>query len=132
MRPCLLAVAGRLVRRREWALLATLAAAAFVYALSRPFAQIHVEAKALAVLAPAVMLVTLRWLLGPGMTYEDAGKRYAPFNRIQAPDENARRALATLARNALAAGRPFVCTVNNNAEGCAPLSIAALARAIAG
>ena len=42
----------------------------------------------------------------------------------------ARRALTTLARNALAVGRPFVCTVNNNAEGCAPLSIEALARAI--
>jgi hypothetical protein len=37
-----------------------------VYVLSRLFAQIHVEAKALAVLAPLVMLVTLRWLLGPG------------------------------------------------------------------
>jgi len=62
---CALGATIFLVRRREWALLATLAAAAFVYALSRPFAQIHVEAKALAVLAPAVMLVTLRWLLGP-------------------------------------------------------------------
>lgn len=80
---------------------------------------------------PRTPITLVRWLLGPGMTYEDAGRRYAPFNRLQAPDENARRALATLARNALAAGRPFVCTVNNNAEGCAPLSIEALARAIA-
>ena len=54
-----------LVRRREWALLATLIAAGVVYVLSRLFAQIHVEAKALAVLAPLAMLVTLRWLLGP-------------------------------------------------------------------
>jgi uncharacterized protein YecE (DUF72 family) len=78
---------------------------------------------------PRTATITLaRWLLGPGMTYEDAGRRYAPFNRLHAPDENARRALATLARNALAAGRPFVCTVNNNAEGSAPLSIEALAR----
>jgi uncharacterized protein YecE (DUF72 family) len=81
---------------------------------------------------PRTPITLVRWLLGPGMTYEDAGRRYSPFSRIQAPDENARRALATLARNALAAGRPFVCTVNNNAEGCAPLSIEALARAIAG
>jgi hypothetical protein len=63
---CALGAAIALVRRREWALLATLAAAVFVYVLSRPFAQIHVEAKALAVLAPVVMLVTLRWLLAPG------------------------------------------------------------------
>jgi uncharacterized protein YecE (DUF72 family) len=81
---------------------------------------------------PRTPITLVRWLLGPGMTYEDAGRRYAPFNRIQAPDENARRALTTLARNALAAGRPFVCTVNNNAEGCAPLSIEALARVITG
>jgi uncharacterized protein YecE (DUF72 family) len=79
---------------------------------------------------PRTPITLVRWLLGPGMAYEDAGRRYAPFNRIQAPDENARRALATLARNALAAGRPFVCTVNNNAEGCAPISIEMLARAI--
>lgn len=79
---------------------------------------------------PRTPITLVRWLLGPGMTYEDAGRRYAPFNRLQAPDENARRALTALARNALAAGRPFVCTVNNNAEGCAPLSIEALARAI--
>ncbi|HEX5716797.1 MAG TPA: DUF72 domain-containing protein [Thermoanaerobaculia bacterium] len=80
---------------------------------------------------PRTPITLVRWLLGPGMTYEDAGRRYSPFNRIQAPDENARRALVTLARNALGAGRPFVCTVNNNAEGCAPLSIEALARALA-
>ncbi len=62
---CALAAVIALIRRREWAFVATLAAAAFVYVLSRLFAQIHVEAKALAVLAPLVMLVTLRWLLGP-------------------------------------------------------------------
>ena len=63
---CALAAVIGLFRRREWAFVATLAAAAIVYVLSRLFAQIHVEAKALAVLAPLVMLVTLRWLLGPG------------------------------------------------------------------
>jgi hypothetical protein len=72
---CALGAAIALVRRREWALVATLAAAAFVYLLSRLFAQIHVEAKALAVLAPVVMLVTLRWLLGP--VGPDSGPRTA-------------------------------------------------------
>ncbi len=61
----LVAFAGTL-KRREWALVSVLAAAAFVYAIARPFAQIHVEAKALAVLAPIAMLVTVRWLLEPG------------------------------------------------------------------
>ena len=43
-----------------------LAAAVFVYALARPLSEIHVEAKALCVLAPIAMLVTVRWLLRPG------------------------------------------------------------------
>ncbi len=63
---CLLGAAISLVRRREWGILAVLASALFVYALTRPFAQIHVEAKALCVLAPIAMLVTMRWLLAPG------------------------------------------------------------------
>ncbi len=63
---CALGAGIALVRRREWALLSVLAAAAFVYALARPFAQIHVEAKALCVIAPITMLLTVRWLLVPG------------------------------------------------------------------
>lgn len=62
---CALAAGIALLRRREWGLAATLAAAVAVYALARPFAEIHVEAKALAVLAPLVMLVVLRWGLAP-------------------------------------------------------------------
>jgi uncharacterized protein YecE (DUF72 family) len=79
---------------------------------------------------PRTPMTIARWLLGPGMTYEEAGRLYAPFNKLVAPDENARTALARLAHNAIAAGRPFVCTVNNNGEGSAPLSIEALARRI--
>lgn len=79
---------------------------------------------------PRTPITLVRWLLGPGMTYEQAGRLYAPFNRLVSPDEAARNALTRLAHNALAAGRPFVCTVNNNAEGCAPLSIEALAQRI--
>jgi uncharacterized protein YecE (DUF72 family) len=74
----------------------------------------------------------LRWLLGPGMTYEEAGRRYAPFNRMAAPDPTNRRAVADLAREALEARRTFLCTINNNAEGCAPLSVVELAREIVG
>ena len=62
---CALAAGIALLRRREWGLVAVLAAAAAVYLLARRFAEIHVEAKALAVLAPLVMLVVLRWGLAP-------------------------------------------------------------------
>lgn len=77
-------------------------------------------------------MTVIRWLLGPGMTYEEAGRRYAPFNRMAAPDLTNRRAVADLAREAVAAGRPFLCTINNNAEGCAPLSAVELAKEIVG
>lgn len=80
-------------------------------------------------------MTIIRWLLGPGMTYEEAGRRYAPFNRMAAPDPGNRQAVADLAREAIAAGtagRPFLCTINNNAEGCAPLSVVELAREIVG
>ena len=75
-------------------------------------------------------MTVIRWLLGPGMTYEEAGRRYAPFNRLAAPDPTNRRAVANLARDALATGRPFLCTINNNAEGSAPLSAVELAKEI--
>jgi hypothetical protein len=55
-----------LLRRRELALLAMLVAGALVYVGARLVAEIHVEAKALAVIAPLVLLVTLRALLAPG------------------------------------------------------------------
>lgn len=81
---------------------------------------------------PGAPATILRWLLGRGMTYEEAGRRYAPFDRMQTPDPEARRAIAELAREAHAAGRLFLGTINNNAEGCAPLSIVELAREIVG
>lgn len=75
-------------------------------------------------------MTIVRWLLTPGLTYEEAGRRYAPFNRMAAPDPANRQAVASLAREAPAAGRPFLCTINNNAEGCAPLSAVELAKEI--
>jgi hypothetical protein len=57
-------------RGREHALLATLLAGALVYVGARLFAEIHVEAKALAVIAPLVLLVSLRALLAPAPSDE--------------------------------------------------------------
>ncbi|HEX4495864.1 MAG TPA: DUF72 domain-containing protein, partial [Thermoanaerobaculia bacterium] len=75
-------------------------------------------------------MTIVRWLLGAGLTYEEAGRMYAPFNRMAAPDPGNREAVADLARAALAGERPFLCTINNNAEGSAPLSAVELAREI--
>ncbi len=84
---------------------------------------------ALTGLATAPALV-VRWLLGPGETYEEAGKRFAPFDRLQEEDLAARRGLAALARQSVARHQPVLITVNNNAEGSAPLSIERLAAGI--
>jgi uncharacterized protein YecE (DUF72 family) len=74
--------------------------------------------------------IIVRWLLGPGETYEAAGKRFAPFDRLQEEDPAARRGIAALAREAVSRGQPVLVTVNNNAEGSAPLSIVKLAAEI--
>ncbi|HEY8000437.1 MAG TPA: hypothetical protein VID76_00785 [Solirubrobacterales bacterium] len=52
-------------RRRQFALLAMLVTGAVVYLGTRRFAEIHVQAKALMVIAPLVLLVGLRALLAP-------------------------------------------------------------------
>lgn len=76
--------------------------------------------------------LVVRWLLGAGDRYEDAGRRFAPFDRLQAEDPGTRRTLARLVRDALRRRREVLITVNNNAEGSAPRSIARLAAEIVG
>ena len=71
-----------------------------------------------------------RWNLQRGLRYNQARDLWAPFDRLQAPDPKTREALARVIASTLAAGfRAFV-TINNKAEGSAPLSVAALARQI--
>jgi len=54
-----------LIRTRQLALLATLVTGGLIYIATRAVAEIHVQAKALAVIAPLVMLISLRALLQP-------------------------------------------------------------------
>lgn len=71
-----------------------------------------------------------RWNLQRGLQYEAAKDLFAPFDTLQAPDPQTREALARVIVATLAAGwRAFV-TINNKAEGSAPLSVLELARAI--
>jgi uncharacterized protein YecE (DUF72 family) len=72
-----------------------------------------------------------RWNLHAGRHYEEAKADYAPFDRLVEEDLPTRTALADLARAAAAAGRDVFITINNKAEGSAPLSVARLAAAIA-
>lgn len=79
--------------------------------------------------APAFVL---RWLVRPGYRYAEAGPRFTPFNRMVAPDPETRRTVAHLLAGAAHRGQPALVTVNNLAEGSAPLSIVKLARELAG
>lgn len=69
-----------------------------------------------------------RILVPPGVAYEDAVRRFQPYDRVQAPREDMRRDLVRLIRHVTEAGADAFVLVNNRAEGCAPLTIRALAR----
>jgi uncharacterized protein YecE (DUF72 family) len=69
-----------------------------------------------------------RILVPPGVPYEQAVERFRPYDRILAPREDMRRDLVRLVRQITAAGADAFLLVNNRAEGCAPLTIRALAR----
>ncbi len=87
-----------LVRRREWALLAMLVAGAAAYLGARLFAEIHVEAKALAVISPLVMLVSLRALLAPAAATGDGSRAEAADKRGRARVASGRQRRLQVAR----------------------------------
>ncbi len=91
------------------------------------------QAAALALLdgdAPAGPLI-VRWSLHGGFKYEQAKAKYEPFDKLVDEDPNTRAALAELAARYVLAGQPVLITINNKAEGSAPLSCMALAAEIA-
>ncbi len=71
-----------------------------------------------------------RWNLHQGLRYNQAKAQWAPFNRLHAPDAESREALAQAVVAALAGGYRAFVTINNKAEGSAPLSVIELAKAI--
>lgn len=75
--------------------------------------------------------LVVRWLMRRGDDYEGARSRFSPFARLAEPDPTNRADLAYLIAKALAHDVPALVVVNNKAEGCAPASIAELARAVA-
>lgn len=73
----------------------------------------------------------IRWMLQQGDDYESAGARFAPFNRILAPDKLSRSRITGLVTRALSARRDVYVLAANNAEGSAPLTLQELAMAVA-
>jgi uncharacterized protein YecE (DUF72 family) len=62
--------------------------------------------------------------------YEEAKDLYEPFDRLVDPDPETRQVLARVIAATTAAGFPVFVTINNKAEGSAPLSVRALAEAL--
>lgn len=78
---------------------------------------------------PLVCRWNLNRIHGP-FGYEEAAKRYGDFDRMMDPDPDTRAVLAKVVRGTTAAGHKAYVTISNKAEGCAPLSVRELARAI--
>lgn len=72
--------------------------------------------------------VVSRALLRPGRSYAQAVDAFAPYDHVQDENSTLRSDLVALAKAALELRIPAYLIVNNRAEGCAPLTIAAVAR----
>lgn len=69
-----------------------------------------------------------RILVPPGVPYAQAVERFRPYDRVLVPREDMRTDLVRLIRHITEGGADAFVLVNNRAEGCAPLTIRALAR----
>lgn len=74
--------------------------------------------------------LVVRWNLHAGFRYEQAKRRYAPFDRLLDADILTRGTLTHLIHVALRSGQPAFVIANNKAEGSAPLSCVELAKAV--
>ncbi len=72
--------------------------------------------------------IVARALLRTGRTYSAAVDAFAPYDHVQDANPGLRADLTALAKAALELRVPAYLIVNNRAEGCAPLTIAAVAR----
>ena len=75
--------------------------------------------------------LVVRWMLRRNRRYEEARARYAPFDRLVEPDPEIRAEIAELVVAASRSGRAALVSINNKAEGSAPLSAFRLAEAVA-
>ena len=75
--------------------------------------------------------MVIRWMLPPNLGYEEAREKYAPFDRLVDEDLSTREELAILCTQMAREARNVYVTINNKAEGSAPLSALKLAERIA-
>jgi hypothetical protein len=72
----------------------------------------------------------VRWLMRRGESYQSAGERYRPFNRLVEEDVPNREDIARLVSRAAEHDVQSFVMLDNKAEGCAPETAVRLARAI--
>jgi uncharacterized protein YecE (DUF72 family) len=78
-------------------------------------------------------VVIARIMQPPRTRYEQLREAFAPFDHIVRADEGMREDIVRLARMCMEAGKKeLFLTVGNKAEGCAPLTVRALAEKIVG
>jgi uncharacterized protein YecE (DUF72 family) len=78
---------------------------------------------------PLVCRWNLNEVHGP-YGYEDAEKRYAPYDRLHDLDPATHEALAKVIGGVTSAGQNAYVTISNHAEGCAPLTAQRLAEQV--
>ena len=72
----------------------------------------------------------IRWMLHRKHRHRSAESAYAPYDRLVDNDAKSRDQLAQICLDSTRDKRPVLAIVSNNAEGCAPLSVDRLAKAI--
>jgi uncharacterized protein YecE (DUF72 family) len=75
--------------------------------------------------------VVVRLMVPPRKKYEVLKREWAPFDRIRVPDPAMRADVTELLARAGSMGSEVFVIANNKAEGCAPLTVRALAEALA-
>lgn len=107
--------------------------ATYCMALHAKMPRIDEQLRILRALWPTPLVC--RWNLNPvhgAFGYEDARQAYAPYDRMIDPDPETRAVLARVIAGTVGAGQPAYVSLSNKAEGCAPLSVIALAEAVRG
>ena len=79
--------------------------------------------------SPLVCRWNLNHCFGP-YGYPQAQEKHQPFSEIRSPDPHTRQELARVITGITGRGYPAFVTISNDAEGCAPRSIALLAQSI--
>ena len=115
----------------EFAALLKRAGATYCVGLHAKMPPIEAQLPMLRALWPGPLVC--RWSLNRkhgAYGYEEAKGLYEPFDRLVDPDPDTREVLARVIVATMAAGFHSYVTINNKAEGCAPLSVQKVAEAV--